>query len=130
MRKMRYLHAVAEAVRLEMKKNQDIFYMGEDVRQPARGITRGFLEEFDSKRIIDTPISESGFVGIATGAAIEGMRPILEFQINEFVFFAFDALVDQAQKIHYMSGGKKESSSNLYSCWFRSKRVYSRSTFR
>ncbi|MHB8277931.1 MAG: alpha-ketoacid dehydrogenase subunit beta [Candidatus Humimicrobiaceae bacterium] len=108
MRKMRYLHAVAEAVLLEMRRDQDIFYMGEDVRQPVRGITKGFLEEFGENRIIDTPISESGFVGIATGAAIEGMRPILEFQINEFVFFAFDALVDQAQKIYYMSGGKKK----------------------
>ena len=106
MRKIRYLQAVSEAVRAELRKNPDIFYMGEDVRQPVRGITKGFLEEFDSNRIIDTPISESGFVGIAMGAAIEGMRPILEFQINEFVFFAFDVLIDQAQKMCYMSGGR------------------------
>lgn len=106
MRQLRYLQAVSEALRLEMRKNPDIFYMGEDVRQSLRGISKGFLEEFGPNRIIDTPISESGFVGIATGSALEGMRPILEFQTNEFVFFAFEELIDQAQKLRYMSGGK------------------------
>lgn len=106
MREIRYLQAVTEAVRTEMAQDENIFYMGEDVRHSLKGITRGFIEEFGPDRIIDTPISEQGFVGIATGAAIQGMRPILEFEISEFVFFAFDEIIDQAQKFFYMSGGK------------------------
>jgi len=105
-RNIRYLKAVSDAVLQEMEKDNSIFYMGEDVRCGLRGISRGFMEKFGPDRVINTPISESGFVGIATGAAMEGMRPILEFEINEFVFFAFDELIDQAQKYHYMSGGK------------------------
>ena len=106
MRKIRYLKAVTEALHQEMIRNKDIFVMGEDVRQSLRGVTKGFLEEFGADRVIDTPISEAGLTGCGTGAAIAGMRPVLEYQINEFVFFAFDQLVDQAQKLCYMSGGK------------------------
>lgn len=106
MREIRYLQAVSEAVRMEMVRDKNIFYMGEDVRHGLRGISKGFLEDFGPERIIDTPISESGFVGIATGAAMQGMRPILEFEITTFVFFAFDELIDQAQKFFYMSGGR------------------------
>jgi len=106
MRSIRYLQAVAEAIRMELRKDPDVIYMGEDVSQPVRGITRGFIEEFGPNRIINTPVSESGFVGVATGASYEGIRAVLEFQINEFVFFAFDMLVDRAQKTHYMSGGR------------------------
>jgi len=106
MREIRYLQAVSEAVRMEMKRDESIFYMGEDVRHGLRGVSKGFVEEFGPERVIDTPISESGFVGIATGAAMQGMRPILEFMINTFVFFAFDELIDQAQKFFYMSGGR------------------------
>ncbi|MCL5986419.1 MAG: alpha-ketoacid dehydrogenase subunit beta [Actinobacteria bacterium] len=106
MRQIRYLQALAEALHQEMLKNQDVFVVGEDVRQSLRGITKGFFAEFGPDRVIDTPISESGFVGIATGAAISGMRPVVEFQVSQFVFFAFDQLVDQAQKLRYMSGGK------------------------
>lgn len=106
MREIRYLHAASEAVHQEMLKNPDIFYIGEDVRRNVKGLTKGFLEEFGPDRIIDAPISEAGFIGISTGAAMEGMRPIVEFMTNEFVFFAFDELIDQAQKFHYMSGGR------------------------
>lgn len=106
MRQINYLKAISEALHQEMIKNPDIFVMGEDVRQGLRGITKGFLEEFGPDRIIDTPLSEAGFTGCGTGAAIAGMRPVLEYLISEFVFFAFDQLVNHAQKIHYMSGGK------------------------
>jgi len=106
MREIRYLQAVSESIHMEMVRDESIFYMGEDVRYSLKGITRGFLEEFGADRVIDTPISESGFVGIATGAAMQGMRPVLEFEISEFVFFAFDEIIDQAQKFFYMSGGK------------------------
>jgi acetoin:2,6-dichlorophenolindophenol oxidoreductase subunit beta len=88
-----------------MEKDTSIFYMGEDVRFALKAVARGFIDKFGPERIIDTPISESGFTGISTGAAIHGMRPVVEFQISMFCFNAFDELVNQAQKWHYMSGG-------------------------
>ena len=106
MRKLRYLKAVSEGLKQQMVKDKNIFVIGEDVRESLRGITKGFIDEFGPERVIDTPISEAGFTGIGTGAAFLGMRPVLEFQISEFVFFAFDQLIDQAQKLRYMSGGK------------------------
>ena len=106
MRKLRYLKAVSEGLKQQMVKDKNIFVIGEDVRESLRGITKGFIDEFGPERVIDTPISEAGFTGIGTGAAFLGMRPVLEFQISEFIFFAFDQLIDQAQKLRYMSGGK------------------------
>jgi pyruvate dehydrogenase E1 component beta subunit len=106
MRKLRYLKAVSEGLKQQMVKDKNIFIIGEDVRESLRGITKGFIDEFGPERVIDAPISEAGFTGIGTGAAFLGMRPVLEFQISEFVFFAFDQLIDQAQKLRYMSGGK------------------------
>ncbi|MHB1346787.1 MAG: alpha-ketoacid dehydrogenase subunit beta [Candidatus Humimicrobiaceae bacterium] len=106
MHEIRYLKAVSEAIETEMEQDPSIFYMGEDVRYALKGVARGFIDKFGPERIIDTPISESGFVGIASGAAIQGMRPIVEFQISMFCFLAFDELVNQAQKWHYMSGGR------------------------
>ncbi len=106
MRKLRYLKAVSEGLKQQMVKDKNIFVIGEDVRESLRGITKGFIDEFGPERVIDAPISEAGFTGIGTGAAFLGMRPVLEFQISEFIFFAFDQLIDQAQKLRYMSGGK------------------------
>ncbi len=106
MRNIWYLKAVSEALRQEMERDPQIIVIGEDVRQSLRGITKGFIELFGEDRIIDTPISEAGFVGVGTGASLLNIRPVIEFQINEFVFFAFDQLIDQAQKMRYMSGGK------------------------
>ncbi len=106
MREIRYLKAVSEAIETEMDNDPSIFYMGEDVRFALKGIVRGFIDKFGPERIIDTPISESGFTGIATGAAMWGMRPIVEFQISMFCFLAFDELVNQAVKWYYMSGGR------------------------
>lgn len=106
MRELRYLKAVSEGLKQQMVKDKNIFVIGEDVRESLRGITKGFIDEFGPERVIDTPISEAGFTGIGTGAAFLGMRPVLEFQISEFIFFAFDQLIDQAQKLRYMSGGK------------------------
>ena len=106
MRKLRYLKAVSEGLKQQMVKDKNIFIIGEDVRESLRGITKGFIDKFGPERVIDAPISEAGFTGIGTGAAFLGMRPVLEFQISEFVFFAFDQLIDQAQKLRYMSGGK------------------------
>ena len=106
LRNIYYLKAVSEALFSEMKIDPDVLVIGEDVRFSLRGITRGFVDVFGPDRVIDTPISEAGLTGVGTGAALSGLRPVLEFQICEFVFFAFDQLVDQAQKLRYMSGGK------------------------
>jgi len=106
MREIRYLKAVSETIKTEMENDPSIFYMGEDVRYALKGVARGFIDEFGPERIIDTPISESGFTGIATGAAMYGMRPVVEFQISMFCFNAFDELVNQTQKWRYMSGGR------------------------
>jgi pyruvate dehydrogenase E1 component beta subunit len=106
LRSLWYLKAVAEALKQEMEKDPEIIVLGEDIRQSLRGITKGFVDLFGEDRIIDTPISEAALVGIGTGASLFNKRPVLEFQINEFVFFAFDQLIDQAQKMRYMSGGK------------------------
>lgn len=106
MRELRYLKAVTEALEQEMSKDPNVFIMGEDVRQSVRGTMAGFIDKFGPNRVIDTPISEQALCGFATGAAIMGFRPVIEFQIQEFIFFAFDQIIDQAQKLRYMSGGR------------------------
>jgi acetoin:2,6-dichlorophenolindophenol oxidoreductase subunit beta len=106
MRELRYLHAVQEGIRQEMLENGKIVILGEDIRHSLRGITKGFFEEFGGERVIDTPLSEIALVGMGTGLALSGVRPIIEFQLSEFVFLAFDQMVNQAQKFKYMSGGK------------------------
>ncbi len=106
MRQIRYLEALSEALREEMRRDPRIVVIGEDVRHSLRGVTKGLLDEFGPDRIFDTPISEAGFTGLATGAAMAGMRPVVEYQINALIFVAFDQLVDQAQKLRYMMGGQ------------------------
>ena len=106
MREMRYLEAMREGLREEMLRDDAVFVLGEDVRNSVRGLTKGLFQEFGAKRVYDTPISEAGFTGLATGAAIAGMRPVVGYQINALVFVAFDQLVDQAQKLRYMMGGQ------------------------
>ena len=105
-RQINYLQALREALGLEMRRDPSVVYLGEDVRHSFRGISRGFYEEFGPDRIWDTPISESAFVGLATGAAIAGLRPVVEFQINTLVYVAFEQMVNQAQKLRYMMGGQ------------------------
>ncbi len=106
MREIRYLEALSEALREEMRRDSQVIVLGEDVRVSMRGLTKGILQEFGPDRIYDTPISEAGFTGLATGAAMAGMRPVVEYQINALLFVAFDQLVDQAQKLRYMMGGQ------------------------
>lgn len=106
MREIRYLEAMKEALREEMRRDPSIFVVGEDVRHSLRGVTKGIIEEFGPSRIYDTPISEAAFTGLATGAALAGMRPVVEYQINALLFVSFDQLVDQAQKLRYMMGGQ------------------------
>jgi len=106
MREIRYLQASAEALNSEMKSNSDVIVFGEDVRESLRGVTKGLVNEFGEKRVIDFPISEQGMIGCGIGCAISGLRPVIEFQINEFTFFAFEQLILQSQRLRFYSGGK------------------------
>jgi len=106
MRELRYIEAFNEAIHSEMAKDPRIVVFGEDVRLAIRGFMKGILGRFGPDRIHDTPISEAGFTGLATGAAMAGMRPIIEYQIPTLIYVAFDQLVNQAQKLRYMMGGQ------------------------
>lgn len=101
-----YLEAISQALREEMRADPSVFLIGEDIGVfgGAFKITRGFLEEFGEERVIDTPISESGFTGAACGAAIMGFRPVVEFQFADFFACAFDQIVNFAAKCYYRWG--------------------------
>lgn len=111
-REISYLEAVREAMSQEMRENQDVFILGEDigVYGGAFGVTRGMIEEFGPERVRNTPISEAAIAGGAVGAALTGMRPILELQFSDFITIAMDQLVNQAAKTRYMFGGKGKVS--------------------
>lgn len=100
--------AIGEAMHEEMLRDKDVFIMGEDmgVMGNVFGITKGFRDEFGADRVIDTPISEEGFCGMAVGAAMRGMRPVVELMYNDFVTEAADPIFNQAAKLRYMSGGQ------------------------
>ena len=100
--------ALREAINEEMRHDASIFVMGEEVAQydGAYKVTQGMLAEFGSKRVIDTPIAELGFAGIGVGAAMNGLRPIIEFMTFNFALLAIDQVVNSAAKIHNMSGGQ------------------------
>ncbi len=108
MREITYLEAVREAMSQEMRQNDDVFILGEDigVYGGAFGVTRGMIEEFGPERVRNTPISEAAIAGGAVGAALTGMRPILEIQFSDFITIAMDQMVNQAAKLRYMYGGK------------------------
>ncbi len=107
-REITYLEAVREAMSQEMRQNEDVFILGEDigVYGGAFGVTRGMIEEFGPERVRNTPISEAAIAGAAVGAALTGMRPILELQFSDFITIAMDQIVNQAAKTRYMFGGK------------------------
>ncbi len=108
MRKITYLEALREAMQQMMKKDQDIFLIGEDIAEygGAFGVTVGMLEEFGKERIRNTPISEAGIIGVGIGAAVTGMRPIAEIMFSDFMTIAMDQIANQAAKIRYQFGGK------------------------
>ncbi len=108
MRELTYLEAIRESMSEEMRKDEDVFIMGEDigVYGGAFGLTNGMIEEFGPERVRNTPISEAAISGCAVGAAMTGMRPILEIQFSDFVMIAMDNIVNQAAKMRYMFGGK------------------------
>ena len=108
MREIRFRDALREAMTEEMRRDKLVFLMGEEVAEynGAYKVSQGMLDEFGAKRVIDTPISELGFAGIATGAAMNGVKPIVEFMTWNFAVLAFDQIVNGAAKIHSMSGGQ------------------------
>jgi pyruvate dehydrogenase E1 component beta subunit len=100
--------ALRDAMSEEMRRDEDVFLMGEEVAeyQGAYKISQGMLDEFGDRRVIDTPITEHGFTGIAVGAAFAGIRPIVEFMTFNFAMQAIDQIINSAAKTHYMSGGQ------------------------
>jgi pyruvate dehydrogenase E1 component beta subunit len=107
MRIITYREALNEAMAEEMARDERVFLMGEEVAQfdGAYKVSQGLLKKFGPKRVIDSPISESGFAGLGVGAAMMGLRPIIEFMTWSFSFVAFDQIVNNAGFIRYMSGG-------------------------
>jgi pyruvate/2-oxoglutarate/acetoin dehydrogenase E1 component len=106
MARTRYMQAFAQALRDEMLDDERVIALGEDVRQSLRRVTAGLHAEFGDDRVLDTPLSEQAFTGFATGAAMVGYRPVVEYQIPSLVYVAFDQIANQAQKIRLMTGGQ------------------------
>ncbi len=100
--------AIRQAIDEEMEKDSRVFVMGEEVAEynGAYKVTKGLLDKWGPKRVIDTPIAENGFAGLCIGAAMTGLRPIVEFMSFNFSFVAFDQIISNACKMHYMSGGR------------------------
>lgn len=105
-RTMTYLQAISDGLREEMRADERVFVMGEDVGVfgGAFKVTDGFVDEFGIDRVMDTPLAESGIVGTAVGAAVVGMRPVCEMQFADFIACGFDQLVNVAGKMHYRQG--------------------------
>lgn len=108
MRKITLSQAVNEALAEELRRDPTTFIIGEDIAEAGTPfkVLSGLVEEFGTERIIDTPIAEPGFMGLAVGAAMTGSRPIVDLMFGDFLFLIMDQLCNQAAKIHYMSGGK------------------------
>ncbi len=106
-RELTMAEAVREALSEEMRRDPTVFIMGEDVAEAGTPfkVLSGMVEEFGKSRVIDTPISEPGFTGIGVGAAMTGLRPVVDIMFGDFLTLVMDQLVNQAAKVHYMSGG-------------------------
>src|SRR6266446_3934867 len=100
--------AVREALAEEMRRDSRVFICGEDIAEAGTvyKVLSGLVEEFGTERIVDTPISEAGFTGIAVGAAMTGLRPVVDIMFGDFSTLVMDQMVNQAAKVHYMSGGR------------------------
>jgi pyruvate dehydrogenase E1 component beta subunit len=107
-REITFSQAIREALAEEMRRDPRVFIIGEDVAEAGTPfkVLLGLVDEFGSARVIDTPISEPGFTGISLGAAMTGMRPVVDIMFGDFMPLAMEQVVNQAAKIHYMSGGK------------------------
>jgi len=109
--------AIRDAMVEEMDRDSNVFLMGEEVAvyNGAYKVSEGMLERFGERRVIDTPISENGFAGLGLGAAMNGLRPIIEFMTWNFSLGAYDQLVNNAAKLRYMSGGQRSLAALLTS---------------
>lgn len=107
-RQLTFGQAVREALQEEMRRDSSVFIVGEDVAEAGTPfkVLSGLVEEFGTERVIDSPISEAGIVGIAVGAAMTHSRPVVDIMFGDFLTLTMDQIVNQAAKIHYMSGGK------------------------
>lgn len=108
MAELQFREAIRAAMVEEMERDETIFLIGEEVAEynGAYKVSEGMLDQFGAKRVIDTPISENGFAGLGVGAALHGLRPIIEFMTFNFSFVAIDQIINNAAKIRYMSGGQ------------------------
>src|SRR3954454_22978093 len=106
-KEMTQAQAVKEALAEEMRRDSTVFVIGEDVAEAGTPfkVLSGLVEEFGPERVIDSPISEAGISGIGLGAAMTGMRPVVDIMFGDFLTLVMDQVVNQAAKIHYMSGG-------------------------
>jgi acetoin:2,6-dichlorophenolindophenol oxidoreductase subunit beta len=107
-RELTFAQAIREALAEEMRRDPTVCILGEDVAEAGTPfkVLSGLLEEFGKDRVLDTPISEAGFTGLAVGAAMTGMRPVVDIMFGDFITLTMDQMVNQAAKVHYMSGGK------------------------
>jgi pyruvate/2-oxoglutarate/acetoin dehydrogenase E1 component len=107
-REIMYRDAIREAMAEEMRRDSRVFLMGEDVAEHGGNflVTTGLFDEFGEQRVFDTPLSESALVGAGVGAAMMGMRPVVEIMFADFVTIAMDAIINHAAKVYYMSGGE------------------------
>jgi len=107
-RELTFAEAIREALAEELRRDERVFIVGEDVAEAGTPfkVLSGLVDEFGKNRVIDSPISEPGFSGIGVGAAMTGMRPVVDIMFGDFLTLAMDQIVNQAAKVHYMSGGK------------------------
>jgi len=110
MRTITFSDAVREAMCEEMRRDENVIFLGEDIGKycGAFGVSKGMLDEFGPDRVIDTPISEAGYVGAGVGAAITGLRPIVELMFSDFMSCCYDQILNQMAKTHYMFAGKNK----------------------
>jgi pyruvate dehydrogenase E1 component beta subunit len=108
LREITFSQAVREALAEEMRRDPSVFIIGEDVAEAGTPfkVLLGLVDEFGTSRVVDAPISEPGFAGIGVGAAVTGMRPVVDIMFGDFLGLVMDQIANQAAKIHYMSGGK------------------------
>jgi len=106
-RELTLAQAIREALAEEMRRDPTVCILGEDVAEAGTPfkVLSGLLDEFGRERVVDTPISEAGFTGLAVGAAMAGMRPVVDIMFGDFITLTMDQMVNQAAKVHYMSGG-------------------------
>src|SRR2546427_1615924 len=107
-RELTFAEAIREALAEEMRRDPRVCILGEDVAEAGTPfkVLSGLVEEFGKSRVVDTPISEAGFTGVAVGAAMTGLRPVVDIMFGDFITLTMDQMVNQAAKVHYMSGGK------------------------